>query len=46
MLFSHSNHINFDSIVVHEPIINRVPNTKFLGLYIDDELSWSYHIEK
>ena len=31
-------------IFIHEQTINKVNYTKFLGLYIDEELSWKYHI--
>ena len=39
MLFGLSKHFNFNSIVVNEHIINRVSNTKFLGLHIINRVS-------
>ena len=31
-------------IINEQPAINQVDYTKFLGLYIDEELTWKYHI--
>ena len=32
------------SIIINMQQIEQVKYTKFLGLYIDEELSWKYHI--
>ena len=32
------------SIIINVQQIEQVKYTKFLGLYIDEELSWNYHI--
>ena len=34
------------SIEINNQKIHKVKCTKFLGLYIDDELSWKYHIDQ
>ena len=34
-----------NNILVHQCVINRVSHTKFLGVHIDDKLSWSYQID-
>ena len=31
------------SVKINGQPIEQVKNTKFLGLYIDDELTWKYH---
>ena len=32
------------NVIMNEHQINQVNYTKFLGLYIDEELIWKYHI--
>ena len=32
------------NVIINEQPINQVNYTKFLGLYIDEELTWKYHI--
>ena len=34
------------SIEINNQKIDKVKCTKFLGFYIDDELSWKYHIDQ
>jgi hypothetical protein len=34
-----------DVLFVNNTIVNRVQSTKFLGLFIDENLSWSNHIK-
>ena len=34
------------TIKIHDQEIEKLKYTKFLGLYIDDELSWKYHIDQ
>ena len=33
-----------EKVFIKEQPINQVNHAKFLGLYIDEELSWKYHI--
>ena len=33
------------NVIINEQPINQVNYTKFLGLYIDEELTWKYHID-
>ena len=33
-------------IEINNQKIDKVKRTEFLGLYIDDELSWKYHIDQ
>ena len=33
-------------MIINEQPINQVNYTKFLGLYIDEELTWKYHMAK
>ena len=32
------------NVIINEQPINQVNYAKFLGLYIDEELAWKYHI--
>ena len=34
------------SIEINNQKIDKVKRTEFLGLYIDDEISWKYHIDQ
>ena len=34
------------TIKIHDQEIKKLKYIKFLGLYIDDELSWKYHIDQ
>ena len=34
------------TIKIHDQEIEKLKYTKFLGLYIDDDLSWKYHIDQ
>ena len=45
MLFELHRHVYFDNIIVNQCIINRVFNTKFLSIYIEEELTWANHID-
>ncbi len=45
MFFGLKKCVFYDKVTVNEHVINCVPNTKFLGLYIDNELTWGTHIE-
>ena len=44
MLFSNSLRVLPDSVKINDINLLQVDNTKFLGLYIDRELSWKTHI--
>ena len=47
MIFTHNNNKQvFASINVDDVIIKRVNHVTFLGIIVDDSLSWSYHISK
>ena len=48
MLFTtqRRNFDNFPQIKINEIDINRVDNTKFVGVTIDSKLSWEYHIRQ
>ena len=35
---------NKANVIINEHAIDQVKYTKFLGIYIDEELSWKYHI--
>ena len=37
-------HTMYDQVIMEEPKIENVKCTKFLGIIIDEELSWKYHI--
>ena len=34
------------SVLINNKIIDRVYESKFLGVYIDSRINWKYHIDK
>ena len=48
MVFRSKNRkmLNDMLITINGKTIEKVKNTKFLGLYVDDELSWKFHINQ
>ena len=45
MLFdSNGKHNSFTNITINNSVIEKVQLTKFLGVFIDEKLQWSFHI--
>jgi hypothetical protein len=44
-VFSNKNTANIQTLVWDGNVIERVTVTKYLGLHIDEKLTWSYHID-
>jgi hypothetical protein len=47
IIFHAQNKINPNNrspVIINNTVINEVPSTKFLGIYIDSKLSWKTHI--
>ena len=45
MLFSNNHTVLPIDICIDNMVINLTNSVKFLGLYIDNKLSWKYHID-
>ena len=43
MFFASKNCVCNNMLLLNDCMIQRVHNTKFLGIHIDDKLSWSVH---
>ena len=46
MLFEKQSNMPDLDLVLNNVVIPRVSYTKFLGLWIDDKLTWHVHVEK
>ena len=44
MLFSNNKKLKLDKIIISDTSIKMVPYTKFLGIWIDRNLTWHEHI--
>ena len=44
MIFSNCTNRSHDDVIINGRVLERVKYTNFLGVIIDDKLSWKYHI--
>ena len=46
MVFNHAGHCDIHELRLGDEMIKRVKETKFLGLWVDEQLNWKSHLNR